>query len=85
MPIRVAIDEIPDDRKADLMRLGKVSGAFLVIPTSHRKEYEAAFRRIRGLGDLVEVFAAPVARALRIKKCRGCNSRKRALNKAVPL
>lgn len=47
--------------------------------------------RLRGLGDLVEVVAKPVARAIdraagtNIRNCEGCAKRKEALNKFMPL
>jgi hypothetical protein len=40
---------------------------------------------MRGLGDLVAVFAEPIARALRIDKSKcGCAQRRERLNAAVP-
>lgn len=83
--MRVAVSEIPADRQASLFALGKVRGDFLIIPNSRRADYEREFRRFRGLGDLVEVFAKPIAGALGIKDCNGCESRKATLNKAFPL
>lgn len=38
-------------------------------------------RPVRGVGDVVE----RVASAVGIPKCRGCESRRKALNKALPL
>jgi hypothetical protein len=44
-------------------------------------------RKITGLGDVVEIFAQPVAKAIdavaktNIQKCGGCKKRKEFLNK----
>ena len=48
-------------------------------------------RRARGLGDVVELVAQPVAKAIdkiagtRIQHCGGCKKRKEFLNKKFPL
>ena len=38
---------------------------------------------VRGLGDVVEVVAAPIAKALGLKSC-GCAQRRAALNRRFP-
>lgn len=40
----------------------------------------------QGLGDIVELFAKPIAKALGLpENCSGCARRKQKLNEAVPL
>lgn len=47
-------------------------------------------RKMEGLGDLVEKFAQPIAKAIdkvagtNVQGCGGCKKRKQALNKLVP-
>lgn len=87
MKIRVA--DIVRNR-AEVLALGEVQGDWLVIPDERRKDYERLFRRLRGLGDAVEVFARPVAISIdwltgtNLQGCGGCAERKEALNAAVP-
>jgi len=38
-------------------------------------------RRSFGLGDAVEIMAKPIARALGIRRCSGCEKRKETLNR----
>lgn len=48
-------------------------------------------RKYRGLGDIVEAVAKPIARAVDrvdgtdIQHCKGCAKRRDALNRALPL
>lgn len=48
-------------------------------------------KQIEGLGDVVEKVAQPIAKVIdavagtNIKKCGGCNKRKKYLNKKFPL
>lgn len=82
--MRIRVETIKRHRD-EVLALGDVQGEWLVIPDSRRSEYEATFRRIRGLGDAVEVFAKPVAALLGKGNCGGCAERRDKLNKLLPL
>lgn len=87
--MRIRLDEITQHRD-EVIALGKVSGDWLIIPDERRKEYEETFRRIRGLGDAVEVFAKPIARAIdslagtSLENCGSCAERRDKLNRIAP-
>ena len=75
----------------DMMALGYEADGFLVIPDARISDYEAAVRKVRGLGDAVAVFteatgiasaSRAVANALGVD-C-GCDGRQAWLNEAVP-
>lgn len=91
---RIALDELAAasaPRPAGYFEMvcgrGRIEGDFLVIEVA---EYQRIFREVRGLGDAVEVFAKPVARAIdavmgtMISSCAGCGERREALNKLLP-
>ncbi len=85
-PMKIRLDEITRHRD-EVLPLGDIQGDWLIIPDARRKDYEATFRRIRGLGDLVEVFAKPIAKAIdsvagsNLSECGGCAKRRDALNR----
>jgi hypothetical protein len=88
--LRAAADKRGPGYFEEVCALGQVEGEHLIIADARRADYEKMFRRVRGLGDAVEVFAKPIARALDaafgtdLENCAGCAERREKLNESVP-
>lgn len=76
----------PDGYMEDVLSRGTVDGEFLILP---RLEYLALCAKYRQLGDMVEVAAKPIAKAIdkvagtNLRNCGGCRRRRYALNKST--
>ncbi len=61
-----------------------------VCPIGRFSSYARHPKRLRGAGDVVAIFAQPIAKAIdgvfktRVSTCGGCAKRREALNKIIP-
>lgn len=84
---RVLISEAKPDVLPELLSAGTSDGTYVTLS---RSDYERIFRRVRGLGDAVAIFAKPIARAIDrtlhtdLEHCPGCSERQDRLNKLFP-
>ena len=81
----------PDGYVADCLSQGVVNGEWLEIePSSYRELLNKYRPEMRGMGDLVEKIARPIAHGLdrvlgtHITGCSGCSKRQDVLNKLIP-
>jgi len=83
----------PPDYLKDVLAHGAVNGEFLEIDTASYNELLNKYRvHARGLGDIVEKLARPIAHTIdklsggrtHVSGCSGCKHRQEVLNELVP-